>query len=636
MALSLVAYGVSVPATARQQMPRPGQAIQEEWRPRVEVANLGGVAELRVNGVVILRVRDSRGGLSPTARAEAMAARLKQSIDSGLTPDGVSVTVENIDGPALMLGDVSLITVPMPAPPTKAETAEQLLARTKRDTAVRNASVLELQKWAAALKKALIVPGLTVRETGIVLPPGGKQKLTLSGPARGPISILAEMVAAGGEKTVSVSTDPTTGAITLTGLRVGRDKLTLMREGAVATVYVSVRPYAAQIDTPAPVTVTGAPAPAALIARQVVNAVQSAIQTTPGATVKIADNLETVPLEPGRGATLTIPVRATGSDMFPVERNVIVSVVNRPLPPVRTAALFFSNDPELVRQPGVLFVGRLSDEQAANRLLYHHQSAAPKPLRFSAEVVNDSNEAIAVQVVGGDAGPVRDTVWVGYRAASEFVRAHDADSGVVVGIPPRCRLPLSSLRLNPGLTISGLLQVRVLSGPAPLVRVATADADSNPLEPILVATPIGDEIGFAGANSLSDHVYRDPTKNLEETYTVGQPWTFIRFGRNPLQSATNPETVLFGNYGVFYDITLHLNNPTDQPAPARLIFDPSAGLASGLFVVDGQKIEIPQINIPRDYTLASYMLQPGEAKTVRIRTMPISGSNYPATIVVKP
>jgi hypothetical protein len=379
-------------------------------------------------------------------------------------------------------------------------------------------------------------------------------------------------------------------------------------------------------------------APADLIARQVLAAVRQSVTVTPGATLKVLEEaVRTVPLEPGKGATVAVPVRANGPEMFAVERTALVSVVNRQLPPAPTTALFFSNDPELVRQPGTLFVGRVPDApNTTTRLLYHHQSAAPAPLRFSAELINDSDEAISVQVVGGDAGPVRDTVWVGFRAASEFLTAHQADCGVIVGVPARSRLPLSSLRLNPDLTISGLLQVRVLSGPAPLVRVAVADAESNAPEPALLPVPIGDAIGFSGANAFSDHVYANPVKRVEETYTVGGSWAFVRFGRTPLQSAVDPATVLHGNYGVDYDITLRLNNPTDQPAPARIVFDPSAGLASGLFVLDGRRIEIPQINIPRDFTLASYVLQPGEARTVRIRTIPVSGSNYPATIVVKP
>jgi hypothetical protein len=239
-------------------------------------------------------------------------------------------------------------------------------------------------------------------------------------------------------------------------------------------------------------------------------------------------------------------------------------------------------------------------------------------------------------LVGGDAGPERDTVWVGYRAASDFVAAREKNTGVVVSIPPKSRLPLSSLRMPPGLTISGLMELRVTDGPAPLVAIR-AESWTGRTETVYVPQP-AERIAAVAAQpeQHSDHIYPNPSKKVQGEYSVGGAWTFLKFGRVPLQALTGPETVLHGNYGVIYEIALKLQNPTDKSSVARVVFEPSAGMAGGIFLIGGRTVEIPQTNMPNETTLASYTLAPGENKEVRIRTLPLSGSNYPATIIVRP
>ncbi|MGC4044371.1 MAG: hypothetical protein QM758_11285 [Armatimonas sp.] len=103
------------------------------------------------------------------------------------------------------------------------------------------------------------------------------------------------------------------------------------------------------------------------------------------------------------------------------------------MPRPEADTLLFSNNPERIEKFQTLYVGRL---KGPARLLYHHQSAMDTDTWFTAELINDGDEPCEVQVVGGDAGPVRDTIWVGYRVASEFFTAHNSDSGMVVVVPP--------------------------------------------------------------------------------------------------------------------------------------------------------------------------------------------------------
>jgi hypothetical protein len=323
--------------------------------------------------------------------------------------------------------------------------------------------------------------------------------------------------------------------------------------------------------------------------------------------------------------------------MIPVTRTLNVGVTHRTLPPVNTGTLFYSNNPERLTQYGTLFVGRLATDKGATRLLLHHQSALDAPIWFTAELINDGSEPAQVQVVGDAAGPVRDTVWVGYRAAADFLKDWRSDSGAVVTVPARSRVALIATRLPSGQTISGLMQLRVVSGQtAPLVRIAAEmPGGPNALPSEWLPFPLASEVtAGAGSFPLSDHVYPDPTKKVTASYAVGGPWAFIPIGKDTLTGSGDAK--LFGNYGVIYDVDVALENPTSSIAKARVVFEPAAGLAGGIFRVDGRDVDIPQTNLPNEPELAVYTLQPGEKRTVRVQTVPLSGSNYPVRIVVRP
>jgi len=65
------------------------------------------------------------------------------------------------------------------------------------------------------------------------------------------------------------------------------------------------------------------------------------------------------------------------------------------------------------------------------------------------------------------------------------------------------------------------------------------------------------------------------------------------------------------------------------------LFDPSAGLASGVFIIDGKFVVTKHVQPPSEVPLASYQIKPGETRDVRILTVPLAGSSYPATLVVR-
>lgn len=594
-----------------------------QWTPRVETRVPNPAAalpagELVVNGVVVLRLRSELGGYLPEQRVEVAGARLRAAIAQGLRPEGV-------------LADV----ITDKANP-RLKAAGQVIATATADDA-KGAGLTAgglAESWAAALRKALAIPGLAVASERVVVPVGETRVLRVSGAARGPVSALT---ASGDTRTLALQVDPATGDITLRGLAPGKETLTVSREGATVTATVAVQLYAGRIDAPRPVTVTGAEVPTDLVTRHVLASALAAARPTPGATIQAAPPASIAAPAAGQTRAVGVSLQLSGPDMIPVRGVVRVPVGSRTLPPVATGALFYSNNPERVTRYGTLFVARLPRGVAATRLLYHHQSALDRAATFTVELINDGDTPATVQIVGGAAGPVLDTVWVGYRAASLFVRDFLGDIGAFVDVPARSRVPLTVARLAPGLTISGLTQLRQTTGAPLLVRVAAdlpGDERTATTELVPTPNPWAAEGGILPF-PLSDHVYPEPRKTLKAEYRVGERWAFVSIGRHPISGTTEARR-LEGNFGVFYDIELKLENPTDRPATVQLVFEPSAGLAGGIFLVDGRAVEIPQAKGSAEITLARYPLAPGAKQTVQVKTLPLSGSNYPIRLTVRP
>ena len=73
---------------------------------------------------------------------------------------------------------------------------------------------------------------------------------------------------------------------------------------------------------------------------------------------------------------------------------------------------------------------------------------------------------------------------------------------------------------------------------------------------------------------------------------------------------------------------------TDKKQKVRVYIDPTAGSMAAYLTLNGKGITFHHLKPPNEGNLAEYTLNPGEKKNVNIKTIPISGSNYPAKICV--
>jgi hypothetical protein len=55
-----------------------------------------------------------------------------------------------------------------------------------------------------------------------------------------------------------------------------------------------------------------------------------------------------------------------------------------------------------------------------------------------------------------------------------------------------------------------------------------------------------------------------------------------------------------------------------------------------VFIIDGAVVEAEAVSPPVEAALATFRLQPGERRAVRVETIPVGGSSYPARVIVRP
>lgn len=582
-----------------------------QFRPKlwvqVSTDNLAGPASVMINDRTAVQILTPNGPMDPAQRAQIIAGRIQALIDYGAERSKLTSKVIGPGRADVMWGQQLIAIVNKKEAAAHGQTPAKVAAQ-----------------WAANIRWLLASPPLTASPLSLTVPFGETRKVVVGGVGQAPVTAVDERP----EVTKStVSADSKT--LTIRGLAPGSGSVILTRGEVSVAVNVVVRKFAGVLKTPKPVMVTGAPSPADMCLRLAKSAAVRSAVVEPGAyvlvmppTTKLAD------LPQGYQADLTFPIRIEGDGYLPVAGSATVRIMNLALPKAEAAKLFYSNSPEQVKKYETLFNGRMEAGESA-RLLYHHQNMIGKPFAFNITLINPSAASARVQIVKAAPDPLVDTVAVGYRAGVQFLPLYLKDVGEIIDIPPMSKVAVYSRVVDKLYTASGIMQFRQLEGPAVGLRVS-ADLPEGGLldEGSPIAATQGDTM-----TALSPWVYPSPTKLVEAEYTVGKPWAFIRVGKHGIPD--NQGQQLYGNYGVLYDIKVQMANPGPDRKNIDVLFESTAGLVSGIFLIDGRYVKVTHIAPPREVPLARYTLAPNETKTVSIKTVPLAGSAYPATILVK-
>ncbi len=555
-------------------------------------------ATVAIAGRPVLRIRTSLGGVPPEQRAAIVAGRLQELLARGVPPRRI-VSRKAGKNAELLYGPTLLLTV------------------TPQEARAQNSSAASLAAlWGHRLRALLSTPLLTVDRREVTVPLGETRMITFGGLLRCPDTVTGE------QGIVSLNLDGVGRRAVIRGLQSGSTRLVFARGDASISVDVSVRPYAGRIPSEAECFVTGNPALPDLVARVARAAVRDALTLEPGAWSRVGAPITRRGVHAGRTLRVNVPVHLAGAGYLPVTRQVPVTVRNLRLPRAGEPGLFYSNDPEQVGEYGTLFLGRLTTQRPV-RLLYHHQNKMGQALALSVDVINLSDEPASLHVVEGQGQPHPDPLRVGHEAAREFLKHQRAGMGYISVLPPRSRVTIVNHVLRPWQVGSGIFGLRQLEGTTGCLVQVKADDPQSPF----VRAPDGNE-------PLSKTVFQSAVKPISASYKAGGQWTFIRLGSAFKAGASRLSEDGFGDYGVTYEIALTLSNPEEDERKVGLIFEAASGAARGLFLIDGKMMETKTLSAHQELVLATYSLPPGAKRTVHVTTLPLSGSAYPARLVL--
>lgn len=581
-------------------------AARAEFKPRVSYGAYGNAASLLINGRNAVKFLASNGSLSPLARAKITNDRLAALVASKLDPATLSVKGDKYS--ARIYAGNQLICI-----------------ATSRDAKLNRTTPMSLANtWASGIRNLLLMPPVVMDPSEITIPIGENRQVDVGGAAVGRIYAKIDNT-----EVATVIPEPAGRCLTISAKTLGKALIEVSCEGERATLVVYVKKYAGKLPGVSVGQVTGNPCPASLVcycARQTV--AQGAV-LEPSARLEVgAADCPNQALGQGKNRQIKVDVRIVGPDYITVRARANAEVRNVTLPREEPVQLFYSNNPESITGYQSLFAGKLELDRPT-RVLYHHQNAMSKRVHLIVELVNPNDTPAKVRVFRGIAAPSTNTVTVGHFAGCDFMKDCASNISVLEAIPPQSRLVLVSDMLANKDTSSGILQVNQMEGDSAYVRITAA-------EPMVDNVSRGTIARASDARNyrLSDQIYPSPTKNMDVEYVVGSRWAFIPIGKHALDDSSQQKK-LYGNYGVTYNITVRISNPTGETKKIMFVFDPTAGPASGVFTIDGKLALVKYAQPPKEITLTTIMLAPGESRTCRVVTVPLAGSNYPATLIVK-
>lgn len=446
-------------------------------------------------------------------------------------------------------------------------------------------------------------------------------------------SVLGNVTATVADPTVAAATvDQAQRLLFVDGLKLGTTTITVTdARGLTRDVPIRVA-YAA--GTPADQTtlrVTGNPASATYLRDALARAVVAAASLRPGASANVVP--DTIPLHGDLGIDnhieVDVPIQIAGPGYFPVNGTTRVAVENDALPPIEPARLLVSDYPERLTANGILFTAHL-DTKTPQRFLYYHYNPGTEPARRIALIARNATNAPAmIQMIDGSAGPGSNEMEIGHLSTQRFLVRESRNEGTITTIPANTTTNLIDHPLPPQSIVSGILQLRLVSGnPVDLTLVAL-DATA-PLDPPAEGAQL-----LTGGPPHARGVYPVPTFYFERTYDVSDDDLEIPIGQLPLPNLREGEA-LSGDYGVQQSMNVVIVNNTRAPRAVALYANPRGGRATGTFLIDGTLVQAHALPSFSRFKLWQETINPGTFRRIRVVTMPEGGSSYPLRLIFAP
>ncbi|MDB5026665.1 MAG: hypothetical protein JWO66_354, partial [Candidatus Eremiobacteraeota bacterium] len=346
--------------------------------------------------------------------------------------------------------------------------------------------------------------------------------------------------------------------IYVSGAKVGTTTVTVTdSRGVTRDVAVRVAYAAGTVAEETTVRVTGNPTSAEYLRSAIADAVERAATLRSGASVNVTP--ETVPLHGDlkldNRTEVDVPVQILGNGYLPVSGTTHVVVENTALPPIQPARLLVSDYPERLTANGVLFTARLDRTQGQRFLYYHYNPGTEPSRRILLKVRNTSSAPATVQMIDGIAGPGANEMEVGHLSTKRFLVREARNEGQVMTIAPGATMNVVDHPLPPQSVVSGILQLRLVSGDPVDLALVAQDALA-PLDQSVDTTVL-----LAGGAPHARGVYPVPTFFFDRTYDVDGADLDIAIGQLPLPNLRQGEA-LSGDYGVEQSMSVVIVNMT--------------------------------------------------------------------------
>jgi hypothetical protein len=321
-------------------------------------------------------------------------------------------------------------------------------------------------------------------------------------------------------------------------------------------------------------------------------------------------------LAPGQSGQVPLEYTSGGQD-----RQTSLGVYNRALALPRESLTLFSNSPESVYGPQLLYEAELPGG-TAGRLVYHHQNQSRTNLRCVVRVLSLDDPG-AIHIVPGTAKPDINTFFVGFKSAENYWANVNAGNGFAAPIAAGGQLVLLSQDLAYGFTASGYMKLTNLG--------------MQPLRVEVLALPVGDRLpdGPVRASATTSHsLFGSPYFTEDERFTAGDQWLYLRLGAGRPESTTD-DSVLHGCYGMTHSFNIELKNPGDFPALVFIVLRASAGEVKGQFYINDEYVATPLVAGGEELLLREVPLPPGSTRLLKIRALALNGGFYPASIILR-
>jgi hypothetical protein len=426
---------------------------------------------------------------------------------------------------------------------------------------------------------------------------------------------------------VSAIFNPISRTIDVIALHSGSTTVTATDSfGLSSTLAVSVQAYAGKAYASTAVTITGDPASADYVAAAAANAAQLVAYPEPGANVdvsaqKVRGSRE---LAADNAALVTVPLTISGPGYAPYHQDVEVLVTNLAQPDVAPKNLLVSDFPETITENGTLFYSDVSFGEPARLLYYHYANSGAQARRVIVKAQNNGVESSLLDMIAGIAGPNSNILAVGHDSTKRFLVNEASNQGQVFEVPPHATVNIVNQLLTASTLVSGLMQLRVISGPSIRVAVIVQDASDIPVGPISDTLLSSATLHARGVYSVPDFYY-------DLAYSIGDDPVQLVIGKLPLPNLEQGQ-VLGGDYGVKQSASLTLLNSTAADARVGMWFEPRGGRATGTFLIDGELVQLHPVEPGKLELVRGFIVPAHGYRRVTIVTMPEGGSSYPVIV----